>query len=79
MYFGDGTSIPESVMDHVGEIYEKCAVRFPWQEGCMITLDNMLTVHARDPFVGERKIVVAMGQMISSRQLDAMTPAALTQ
>jgi alpha-ketoglutarate-dependent taurine dioxygenase len=79
VYFGDGTSIPESVMDHVGEIYEKCAVRFPWQEGCMITLDNMLTVHARDPFVGERKIVVAMGQMISSRQLDAMTPAALTQ
>jgi hypothetical protein len=45
----------------------------------MITLDNMLTVHARDPFVGERKIVVAMGQMISSKQLDAMMPAAVTQ
>jgi hypothetical protein len=71
VYYGDGTPIPESLMDHVGEVYERVAVRQPWSEGDMITLDNMLTAHARDPFVGERKIVVAMGEMITDKQLDA--------
>lgn len=80
VYYGDGTPIPESVMDHVGEVYEKVAVRHAWSEGDMITLDNMLTAHARDPFVGERKIVVAMGEMITDKQLDAsLTATAVTR
>jgi hypothetical protein len=28
-------------------------------------LDNMLTAHGRNPYVGSRKIVVAMGEMIN--------------
>jgi alpha-ketoglutarate-dependent taurine dioxygenase len=70
VYFGDGSRIDESTMRHVGEVYEQLAVRFTWQEGDMIMLDNMLTAHARDPFVGERKIVVAMGEMVSGLELD---------
>ncbi len=31
-------------------------------------LDNMLTAHGRNPFAGERKIVVAMGEMVSSEE-----------
>jgi hypothetical protein len=57
-------------MDHVGEVYEKNAVRFQWLQGDMITLDNMLVAHARDPYVGPRKIVVALGDMIDGAQLD---------
>ena len=51
-------------------MYEKHAVRFQWQPGDMITLDNMLVAHARDPYVGPRKIVVALGDMIDGAQLD---------
>jgi alpha-ketoglutarate-dependent taurine dioxygenase len=69
--YGDGTPIPDSVMEHLGEVYERMAVRSPWQVGDIVFLDNMLTAHARDPFKGERKIVVAMGQMISEDQLEA--------
>lgn len=35
----------------------------------MVMLDNMLVAHARDPFEGERKICVAMGQMMNREQL----------
>ncbi len=34
--------------------------RFPWQEGDVLLIDNMLTAHARNPFTGPRKVVVAM-------------------
>lgn len=38
----------------------------------MVTLDNMLVAHARDPFVGERKILVALGDLITDTELDSM-------
>jgi hypothetical protein len=28
-------------------------------------LDNLLTAHGRNPYVGERKLLVAMGAMMS--------------
>ena len=69
VYFGDGSPIGDSTMDHVGEIYERNAVRFQWQPGDMVTLDNMLTAHARDPYAGPRKIVVALGDLVLARDL----------
>jgi len=70
VYYGDGSPIEDSVMDHIGELYEKNAVRFQWREGDMVTLDNMITAHARDPFVGPRKIVVALGDLVHGADLD---------
>lgn len=70
VYYGDGTPIEDTVMDYVGEVYEKNAVRFQWREGDMVTLDNMITAHARDPFVGPRKIVVALGDLIDGTEVD---------
>jgi alpha-ketoglutarate-dependent taurine dioxygenase len=40
-------------------------VKFAWQRGDIMLLDNVLTAHARNPFVGERKLLVAMGDMRS--------------
>lgn len=70
VYYGDGTPIEDEVVEQVLAAYEQVAVRFPWQEGDIILLDNMLVAHARDPFVGPRKIVVAMGDMITAEGLD---------
>ncbi len=64
VYYGDGSVIEDEVMQVIGAAYEACAVRFAWQKGDMVMLDNMLVAHARDPFEGERKICVAMGQMM---------------
>jgi hypothetical protein len=51
-------------------VYEKHAVRFEWKAGDMVSLDNLLTAHARDPYSGPRKIVVALGDMIESASLE---------
>jgi alpha-ketoglutarate-dependent taurine dioxygenase len=65
VYYGDGATIEDSVMDHIAEIYQKHAVRFQWKEGDLVSLDNTLTAHARDPYKGPRKIVVVLGDMVN--------------
>ena len=75
VYYGDGSEIEDAVMDHVGEIYEKNSVRFMWCQGDMVSLDNMLTAHARDSFVGPRKIVVALGDLIDGSEVDRINSA----
>ena len=63
VYFGDGSPIADEVMEEIGRMYQECAVAFPWQKGDIIMLDNMLVSHSRNPYVGPRRIVVAMGEM----------------
>lgn len=70
VYYGDGSPIEDSVVQEVREIYEQVAVAFPWQKGDVIMLNNMLIAHGRNPYVGARKIVVAMGEMVSKDELD---------
>ncbi len=71
VHYGDGTPIEDSVMDEVRGIYREAAVAFPWRPGDVLMLDNMLIAHARNPYVGERKIVVAMGMMVHKEEISA--------
>jgi alpha-ketoglutarate-dependent taurine dioxygenase len=71
VYYGDGTPIPDEVIDRIGDVYEELCVETPWQKGDLIALDNMLVAHARRPFAGERKIVVGMGMMVHADDLAA--------
>jgi alpha-ketoglutarate-dependent taurine dioxygenase len=68
-YYGDGTPIEPSVMDHLRDAYEQETVSFPWERGDVLMVDNMITAHARAPFVGERKILVGMTDAMSIEQL----------
>lgn len=68
VYYGDGSPIEDSVMEEIGDAYWKAAASFAWQRGDLLMLDNMLVAHARKPYVGERKIVVAMAEMFDHRQ-----------
>ncbi|SOY66743.1 condensation domain-containing protein [Cupriavidus taiwanensis] len=74
--FGDGSPIGDDVMARIGELYEACAVRFAWRQGDVVMLDNMLAAHARDPYQGPRKIVVAMGAMFERKDLPPLAPRA---
>lgn len=72
VYYGDGSPIEDEVMDHVGELYERNAVRFQWRQGDLVCLDNMLVAHARDSYVPPRKIVVALGDMFHAPQQEPL-------
>ncbi|OEZ60291.1 condensation domain-containing protein [Duganella sp. HH105] len=64
-YYGDGSVIEDEAMDAILAAYQRLEVSFPWQLGDVVMLDNMLTAHARNAFAGERKLMVALGEMIS--------------
>lgn len=68
-YYGDGTPIEASVMDELRDAYEQETVSFPWEQGDVLMLDNMITAHGRSSFVGERKILVGMTDAMSIEQL----------
>jgi alpha-ketoglutarate-dependent taurine dioxygenase len=65
-YYGDGTPFEPWVLDRIREAYEHETVSFPWQQGDILMLDNMLVAHGREPFVGPRKIAVAMAEPFKS-------------
>jgi len=64
--FGDGSPIPEGVVEEVARALESSAVEAPWEKGDVLLVDNVLAAHGRRAFEGERKIVVAMGAMEKS-------------
>ncbi|HKN84710.1 MAG TPA: TauD/TfdA family dioxygenase [Pyrinomonadaceae bacterium] len=58
--FGDDTPIDVAMLEHIRETTRKNSVVFPWQEGDLLIIDNMLTCHGRMPYAGPRKILVSM-------------------
>lgn len=67
--YGDGSPIADDVMQAVCQAYQEAEISFPWQEGDIMMLDNMLVAHARNPYEGPRKIYVTMGAMASLQDL----------
>ena len=62
-YYGDGSPIADSAMQHILGVYDDLEVSFRWQQGDILLIDNVLTAHCRNPFVGDRRILVALGEM----------------
>jgi alpha-ketoglutarate-dependent taurine dioxygenase len=69
-YYGDGSPIEDEVLDELREIYRQETVAFPWQEGDILILDNMLAAHGRAPYVGPRKVLVAMAEPFSRSEVE---------
>jgi len=64
-YYGDRSSIEDSVLDSIRAAYKRVGVRFPWQKGDVLLIDNMLVSHSREAYEGERRILVAMTELYS--------------
>ncbi|HEV2799878.1 MAG TPA: condensation domain-containing protein [Pyrinomonadaceae bacterium] len=71
-YYGDGTPIEDSIMQEILEVYRQLEVCFPWQKGDVVLLDNMLAAHGRNPYRGERRLFVAMGEMMRCPETAAL-------
>jgi alpha-ketoglutarate-dependent taurine dioxygenase len=62
VYYADGSPLEESLLDEVRGVLAGAKIEFAWFSGDVLMLDNMLTAHARNPFEGPRKVVVAMAE-----------------
>jgi alpha-ketoglutarate-dependent taurine dioxygenase len=62
VFYGDGSPIEDAILDEIRAVYDSVTVRFPWQQGDVLMLDNMLAAHGRAPFKGPRRVVVAMAE-----------------
>jgi alpha-ketoglutarate-dependent taurine dioxygenase len=62
VYFADGSAIDPAMLDEIVRVCDEQSIVFPWHEGDVLMLDNMLTAHGRKPFVGKRKVVVGIAE-----------------
>lgn len=65
-FYGDGAPIEPAVIAHLQDAYRSVMVEFPWKRGDVLLLDNILALHARNPFTGPRRIMVAMAIAVKS-------------
>jgi hypothetical protein len=64
VYYGDGGAIEDSVVAAIEATCRRHALALPWKKGNVMVLDNLLVAHARQPFTGARRILVAMAEMM---------------
>lgn len=62
-FYGDSSPIDDSDISRIREVYQELEFSYPWQVGNVMMLDNLSVAHARNAFAGERKLLVAMGDM----------------
>ena len=67
-YYGDGSPIEDSVLEEIREAYRQVAISFACQKRDLLLIDNVLTSHSREPYEGERKILVAMAELFSAAE-----------
>lgn len=61
---GDGTALTAAEVAILNAAYERATVRRRWQPGDLLLVDNILAAHGRDPYRGDRQVVVAMGESV---------------
>jgi alpha-ketoglutarate-dependent taurine dioxygenase len=61
-YYGDGERLEEDVLQIIRDVYASETFHFLWRKNDLMILDNMLFTHGRQPFSGDRKILVGMAR-----------------
>lgn len=65
-YYGDKSTIEPAVIEHINQAYRREKVIFPWQEGDILMLDNISIAHGRESYKGERQVLLAMTEPLTS-------------
>ncbi|KAG0498929.1 hypothetical protein HPP92_003620 [Vanilla planifolia] len=58
--FGDGTPLPQEVIDDCMQILEEESVAIPWKHGDVLLLDNLAVQHSRRFFEPPRRILASV-------------------
>lgn len=65
--FGDGSPIGDADLAAIRAVLAEESVVFPWEQGDIVLLDNMLAAHGRRPFRGPRRVLVGMAEEIRAQ------------
>ncbi|TQF02712.1 TauD/TfdA family dioxygenase [Kitasatospora acidiphila] len=63
-FTGDGSPLDKDTVDLINDVYEKHTVREPWQRGNLMVVDNLRVAHSREPYQGDREILVGLGEPV---------------
>lgn len=58
--YGDGDPIAEEDVQTIRRTLVANRITFPWQRGDLLVCDNFLVAHGREPYEGDRRILVTL-------------------
>jgi hypothetical protein len=58
--FGDGDPLTEEDYDAIMDAYDRATVRVAWAAGDLLLVDNVITAHGREPYIGQWDVAVAL-------------------
>ena len=67
--FGGGDPVTADVVELLNQAAEAYTVREPWQAGDLMLVDNLRTAHSREPYQGDREVLVAMADPVRPADL----------
>jgi hypothetical protein len=62
---GDGTPLDADAVRHAAAIADEITFDMNWQVGDVVLIDNTVVMHARRSFVGKRKVVASLAEMLT--------------
>ena len=71
-FYGDGTEIETATLEAIRNAYQRETIQFDWLSGDLLLLDNMLTAHGRQPYTGEREVLVGMAANVRRESPESM-------
>jgi alpha-ketoglutarate-dependent taurine dioxygenase len=60
--YGGGDAIGEDVVREINAVYDAATTREPWRAGDLMLVDNVRCAHSREPFEGEREVLVGLAE-----------------
>ncbi|HLU59303.1 MAG TPA: TauD/TfdA family dioxygenase [Pseudonocardia sp.] len=58
--FGGGEPVGADIVELLNEVYDANTLREPWQAGDLMLVDNVRMAHSREPYEGDREVLVGM-------------------
>ncbi|MFI9323553.1 TauD/TfdA family dioxygenase [Kitasatospora aureofaciens] len=62
--YGEGGELSDDTVETINAAYRDASAGLPWQAGDVLLVDNLRMAHSRDPFRGEREVVVLLGNPV---------------
>ncbi|MFE9701941.1 amino acid adenylation domain-containing protein [Streptomyces sp. NPDC005930] len=63
--YGEGAGLDEDTVLTINAVYEKHTLREPWRDGDLLVVDNLRMAHSREPYEGERRVAVVLGDPVT--------------